>query len=217
MSVFSKPTLDPGVPQWAIVKDASWQPLSQTIHHTSGKATGTSLYVSEREKVLKEAHDEGVKLAQKEINVLKERYAQSINDLTNLRDQILHKSEKDLVELALVIAKELVLSDMDAHKVFVEKMTKHALQTLQEADKITIKSHPDDFKQVKDLLAQSAEENEHVRVLSDAAIKLGGVVADSVIGMVDATLERRLEEMRKQLFLSHEVVAKNTKNNHGEG
>ena len=126
-----------------------------------------------------------------------------------VRDNILIETEAEIVELALLIAQEVLLSDTSVPREFTERMVEHGLGVLREADQITIHCAPMDVKAVKKKFPEFASDKTVVRVLEDPSIEVGGLRAECSLGTVDATVARRLndvaDQLRNQYVLNQEV------------
>lgn len=73
---------------------------------------------------------------------------------------------------------------------------REAMQPLEHLDDITVKLHPDDYRTLRDGIAAGEEEFlqfARLRLVADAQIEAGGVVAESEGGSVDARLRTRIE------------------------
>ncbi|MBI4819577.1 MAG: hypothetical protein HY791_25110 [Deltaproteobacteria bacterium] len=124
----------------------------------------------------------------------------ALAEVIQLRSKILDQSERDLAELALEIARQVLIADVEGLREYTRRMCDRALLLLEEADKITIRVHPEHYQAV--LAAHPELEGRgKVQLLPDPTIELAGVVAECELGRVDARLAGRLDEVRRQLGL----------------
>ncbi len=149
--------------------------------------------------VFRKAYEEGLEQAQSTIDAMQVRYQQAIAQLSVLRQEILHASETDLVKLSWLIAKEAVLAESDTREEFTLQMVAHALDLLAEADQITLRVSPTDLNVIAEQHPEYLERTSRVRLVEDRTLSIGGVIAQSNIGRVDASLESRLRQIAEKL------------------
>ena len=89
------------------------------------------------------------------------------------------------------LARQIVRSELETRPTLVAQVAQEAIDTLLlSAKHITLRVHPDDHP----LVAQGAAEvlaARGARLLPDASMARGGVLVESDIGVIDATLETR--------------------------
>ncbi len=144
-------------------------------------------------------YDEGIAKAKATVDGIIDRYQHGINQLELLRDQICRETEEQLVELALLIAREVIKSDVEARRDFTGQMVEQALGMLREAQSITLRLSPADVAAVRKRFPELAGADSVTRLVEDRAVDLGGVVAEADLGRVDASIERRLAEVAREL------------------
>ncbi|MEE2959643.1 MAG: FliH/SctL family protein [Myxococcota bacterium] len=162
-----------------------------------------------RQTAYRDGYQEGLQRARDKIEELSGKYQSSMAEMELVRDNILIETEAEIVELALLIAQEVLLSDTSVPREFTERMVEHGLGVLREADQITIHCAPMDVKAVKKKFPEFASDKTVVRVLEDPSIEVGGLRAECSLGTVDATVARRLndvaDQLRNQYVLNQEV------------
>ncbi|HWH82022.1 MAG TPA: flagellar assembly protein FliH [Burkholderiaceae bacterium] len=98
---------------------------------------------------------------------------------------------RTLAVSATHLARQIVRSELECRPALVAQVAQEAVDTLLlSAKHITLRVHPDD----QPLVAQGAAEvlaARGARLLADASIARGGVLVESDIGVIDATLETR--------------------------
>jgi flagellar biosynthesis/type III secretory pathway protein FliH len=193
--------LAPKPPLWGGEPSRTWRPLGNIL----AKPTGPSPeeLASQQDMavgtVFKQAYDEGVKAARDTVGTLMERYHQVIAELEVLREKIIDDTQEDLAELAIKIAREAVLSDGDAREAFTFKMMDHCLELLKDADKITFKVSSTDMAALSKKHPELLEPGGVVKIVEDRRLNLGGVVAESEMGRIDASIEKRIEEIAAKI------------------
>jgi flagellar assembly protein FliH len=144
-------------------------------------------------------YQEGMALARQESEALALRYRQTIDELTQATNKTVRNCEKDLVRLALTIAREVLMADIPGREQFTQRMAEHALGLMGDAQTMTLRISAQDLaamRQHKPELLRRAGLN----WVEDAAVQLGGVVVEADRGKLDATIEGRLSQMAQKLL-----------------
>ena len=108
----------------------------------------------------------------------------------------LEKSEAELSEAAIDVAKEVVKKEISHHSTAVSIALSTALmRELQDATKLEIRVNPKNYEGVK----EAHEKFEHIQVGVDDAITEGGVIILSDVGNIDGTISTRLEKIKQMM------------------
>jgi flagellar biosynthesis/type III secretory pathway protein FliH len=191
--------LTPGVidalrrPAW--VSDCDQSPRSFLLALAGGRPAPRDPRTEARQA----GYEEGLQLARASVEATVQKYQQGIAQLGALRDQICRESEKQLVELALHIARSIIQADLEARRDFTVQMVSHAMGLLREAQSITLRVSPTDAAAVRKAFPDLGA-GRGVRLVEDRACDLGGVVAEADLGRIDARAERRLAEVARELL-----------------
>lgn len=160
---------------------------------------------SELKKVKEESYAEGVEagkalvLKEEEKNIANalSQYALSVTKLQNSAQDFndaLEGIKKELVGAALDIAKEVIKVELGENSSKVATvLAQELIKELQSASKITLRVNPQDHG----ALSQATGTLPHVEVVSDAAISVGGVIAISGVGNIDAQIAKRFERVKR--------------------
>lgn len=154
----------------------------------------------------KEGYTKGLQEAATTVEALVTRYNAALSDLETVREELVTETETDVVNLALLVAREAIRNEPESRRGFTEEMTVHCLKLLRSADQITLRIGPEDLEAIGNLPNAVATENTVVRLIEDPSITLGGVVAECALGRVDATFERRLSDIAQQLLGADAVI-----------
>jgi flagellar assembly protein FliH len=145
------------------------------------------------------AYQEGMAQARQESDALALRYRDAIESLCRAREQVVKQSEQELVQLSLIIAREVLMADVVGREQFTQRMVEHALSLLGDAQTTTFRIAPQDLQ----VLRQHKPELMRRPGLTwqeDPAIALGGVVVETDRGRMDASISHRLELMARTLL-----------------
>ncbi len=146
------------------------------------------------------AYTQGYQKAKEELETsqsdIKSRYLKSIAHLEELQQSLearLSKMESELSTTAFEIAKEVIKKEVSAASGQIAiALSKELVKELKDATKIELKVNPKDLETLKEVYASS----EKIKVSSDDAITLGGVVVLSDSGNLDGSLAMRLEKVK---------------------
>ena len=133
------------------------------------------------------------------------RLAQTIDELAGLRSELLHKTERQVVELALAIAGRVLRRELSFDRELLIAMARVALERLGENTSATIRLNPEDYIVIgaQAHLGDSAV----VQVVSDPLVSSGGCLVQSDFGLIDAGIDAQLGEMASALGVRVPVVA----------
>ena len=135
------------------------------------------------------------------------RVAQTIEELSRLRRTITRDSRTQMVQLALALAKRVVLRELSLDPDLVAALAHVAVERLGEQATATIRLHPEDYSTV---MAHRSEqwEGAQVTVVPDPAVQRGGCVVESDFGIIDATVDAQFAELSRALLGGADVSAR---------
>jgi len=150
----------------------------------------------ERENAYSQGYQKAKDEFEEAASEMKTRYLKSIGHLDTLYKSIeerLGKVETDMSVTAFEIAKEVIKKEVSvSSSKIAASLSKALLQEVKDAIKIELRVNPKDLEALKELYA----EDEKIKVTSDDAITLGGVVILSDVGNLDGNLTMRLEKVK---------------------
>jgi flagellar assembly protein FliH len=150
----------------------------------------------ERENAYAQGYQKAKEEFEDTTSEMKSRYLRSIGHLDTLYkslDERLGKMETDISVTAFEIAKEVIKKEVSvSSSKIAASLSKALLQEVKDALKIELRVNPKDLEALKELYA----EDEKIKVTSDDAITLGGVVILSDVGNLDGNLTMRLEKVK---------------------
>ncbi len=118
--------------------------------------------------------------------------ARIVDEMAQLRQSILQKMEKEILNLALVIAKKIIKDEIKKNPEVVLNNIRDAIQKVTETDTITIKLNPDDYtfiEQKKPAFFDEIGRERKIILVKDKQISPGGCLIETKFGQIDATLE----------------------------
>lgn len=131
------------------------------------------------------------------------RMAQTIDELANLRGEIIRRTERQTVQLILAIAERVVHREVTLDRGLLVGMARAALDRLGEYGSATLRLHPADLKAMG--LESYSFEGAPVQIVSDPVVSRGGCLVQSDFGFMDVTPEAQFRELARALLSDGEV------------
>ncbi len=140
----------------------------------------------------------GLEAGGKRAEAMLRRIGQTIEELGGLRQTLIHETEREMVQLALTLARRVVHREVTLDPELAAALAHVALERLGTTTPATIRLNPEDYT----IVAQDDARwgGQTVTVVPDPSISRGGCLVESAFGSVDATIERQFDELSRALF-----------------
>lgn len=149
---------------------------------------------------LEEGRSEGYKAGEMQAQELVRQMRDVLDCLSAPLAQLDDEVEQQLLELSLVLARQIIRRELQTQPGEVVAVVREALALLPVGSRdVTVHLHPDDAQFVREALAPN-EEGGNWRIVEDAALSRGGCRVESSASHIDATLERRLAVLARDLL-----------------
>lgn len=126
------------------------------------------------------------------------RLAGSLEELGRLRSSMIQHTERQMVQLALVVARRILRREVALDGDLVVAMARVALDRLGERSHATIRMNPDDLAATA--VPSTDWAGAHVTIVSDASLGRGQVQVESDFGFVDAGVDAQFEAIAQSLL-----------------
>lgn len=160
--------------------------------------------VSIKEAAKQEGYQEGINNAVKDIELLKEKFA----EFYNYKEEVYEKVSECIMDIAVEIAKKIINKEVQTDRETTLSIIKGAVEEINKTEnKITLKVMPKDVEIVRDKIPEIFEGNyfeAKVSVIPDATIKEGGVIIETSNGLIDASIETQVAIIEKALNINKE-------------
>jgi flagellar assembly protein FliH len=125
------------------------------------------------------------------------RLTQTLEELGALREQMIHKTERQVVQLAIAIAARILHREVEADQELLVAMARVALDRLGDRSAATIRLNPQDFAAagVDRLVGHAA-----VQIVADPTVNRGGCRVESDFGLIDVSVAAQLAEITTALL-----------------
>jgi flagellar assembly protein FliH len=127
-----------------------------------------------------------------------QRLTQTIEELTTLRAEMIRATERQMVELALAVARRIVHREVSIDADLLIAMARVALDRLGDSANVTVRLHPEEYEATGAGRTDALGNN--VRVVADASVGRGGCRVDSDFGTLDAGIDAQMQELARALL-----------------
>ncbi len=200
---------EPPVPTLTLEEIEAMQKQAYDEAFAHGKSDGFEEGKKEGfEEGKKEGYEQGFVEGSKKgyednVHLIQNRTAQLIRLLESLTTpfkRLDETVEKELVKLAIALAKQVIRREIDTDPEYVLSIVKEAVNALPSAaQKVVISLHPDDAELVRFTLDLEHSSSQWIFVENDS-IQRGGCKVETDVSQIDATIERRLDAVLLDLF-----------------
>ena len=128
------------------------------------------------------------------------RLAQTLEDLQGLRRELLRRTERDVAELALAIARRVVQRELALDRDLLLALARVALDRLGDVATASIRLHPEDYAAAMTGRGALTTSTAGVEIVSDPAVHRGGCVVQSEFGSIDVGVATQIDELSHTLL-----------------
>lgn len=126
------------------------------------------------------------------------RLAGSLEELGRLRTQMIQHTERQMVQLALVVARRILKREVAIDQDLVVAMARVALDRLGERAHATVRMNPEDLNATG--VAPTEWAGPHVTIVPDASLGRGQCQVESDFGFIDAGVDAQFEQIAQALL-----------------
>lgn len=144
---------------------------------------------------------EGQAAAAKKADVLLARLSGTIDDVAALRAGMLHKTERDVVRMAIAIAERVLTRELAVDPELLLAMARVAIDRLGDGIAATIHLHPDDHRAMTAVRAKRPTVvPSAVAIEPDLTVARGGCIVRSEFGVIDLGIDAQVAELSRALL-----------------
>ena len=143
---------------------------------------------------------DGLESVEISLTPILQQLSQSIDELENAKKELLLRTEREAVELALVIAEKIVSHEVKTNREVILNVAKAALKKVVSRKKIKIRVAPSDFQFLNHAKSQIPGLEEHFEKATfeeDKSIMKGGCVVETNLGDIDARIEKQFQAVEE--------------------
>jgi len=134
-----------------------------------------------------------------------------VNDLDLRKGRLLSQAHKDLVSLAVSIARKVIKLVAEASPAVCEENVREAVALTGSASDVVVRVHPEERESLEMVVGDIVEQlgqSKHVRLVADESVDRGGCVVQTEAGQVDGRIETQVSRIAEELLGSEWGVAK---------
>jgi len=178
------------------------RPSGQAGGADQEKAHWEARLSAELEAARREAFQQGMEEGQRQAGAQLEaefaRIARAIEEISGLKPRLRASAERELVALALAIARRILRRELHVDAEAVLGLAKAALEKASLREVTEVRLHPALAGPVRAHLARIGAP-QSIEVREDPALEPGGVLVETARGTIDASLETQLDEIGRGL------------------
>lgn len=128
------------------------------------------------------------------------RLTETVDELRKLKADLLHKTEQQVVQLALAIARRIIHREVSLDRELVAAMGRVAIDRLGAVSSATIRLHPDDYAAVMRGYPEGTADAGVTSVVADPLVRRGGCLVESDFGLIDVSVDAQIREIATALL-----------------
>ncbi|MBP1624057.1 MAG: yscL [Acidobacteria bacterium] len=195
-----------------VLEQPEWMDLASIPTTAPGKApvgTGIDTPNLDLAAVEKAAYENGLleggkmamAAAERNVESVMKRFADSIGEIQKLRSSLHAQAEREVVKLALAVAKKIVHREIMVDRDIVQTLVHVALSHVSEKAAVTICLNPDDYGYMLERRADVCQsEGRDISLVADKSIERGGCLIQTNCGDIDARIEEKFREVEHSFF-----------------
>lgn len=144
----------------------------------------------------------GFKKGQAEVRRLIDRLGVIIGQAIDIREEIIAASEKQMVEMILMIARKVIKDEVAERREVVLNNIREALKRIKDRDRVNIRVNFADLELTtahKDELIKMMESLRKVNIYEDSRVDRGGCIIETDVGAIDARISTQLKEIEEAI------------------
>ena len=146
--------------------------------------------------------DEGYKDGQAEVMRLIDRLATVLAKAVDIRDDIIHSSEKLMTDMILMIARKVIKDEIVERREVVINNIKESIRRIKDRDRIDIRVNFADLDMTtahKDEIIKMMETLKKINIYEDSRVERGGCIIETDIGAIDARISTQLDAIEEAI------------------
>jgi flagellar assembly protein FliH len=135
--------------------------------------------------------------AQVEIAAVREMVLQAVEKFKAERVKYFARTEAEVVQLALAIAKKILHREAQIDPLLLTGMVHVALEKFDAGTRVLMRTHPSDIRLWTEYFAQSHVLSTQIELIGDAALRRGECVLETESGKTQLSLDGQLKEIEQ--------------------
>lgn len=131
-----------------------------------------------------------------EMDATLQRMARSIEEISGVRQRSRHEAERDVVQLALAVARRILHREISVDPEAIIGLVKAALDKLDIREVHRVRLHPDQVAPMQRYFERMGMPR-RLEVIADHSLERGAALLESEHGAMDASVETQLAEIER--------------------
>jgi flagellar assembly protein FliH len=136
----------------------------------------------------------GKEQAAAEMKPVLDRMGQTLAELSTMRSRLRREAEKDLLKLAIAIARRVLHRELTIDPESIEGVIRVAIDKLQSRDLSRVRVHPGQAPAIRASYEKFSNSHQ-VELVADPSLQIGDVMFETSTGTLDASIESQLQEI----------------------
>jgi len=146
---------------------------------------------------------QGIDQEKKELSLSAQSVVKLISELKNLKKELLEGSEKEIIDLAFLIAGKVIHKEVSTGRQVILSVLRDALKNIQEREGVKILVNPADYRHITEVTPDFLDSYSDIVIEKDEKIGQGGAMIETNSGAVDAGLDQQLNKIMESLCDEH--------------
>ena len=127
------------------------------------------------------------------------RLAQTLEEISGLRDNMVRQTERELVQLSVAIARRILQREVSVDPELTAALAHIALERLGGNGPATVRLHPDDHA-VVNAGQVTPLGSRQVEIRADPTVARGGCLVESEFGFINASVDAQVDEIARAVL-----------------
>jgi len=141
----------------------------------------------------------GLEAGGKRAEAMLRRLAQTLEEISGLRDNMVRQTERELVQLSVAIARRILQREVSVDPELTAALAHIALERLGGNGPATVRLHPDDYT-VVNAGQVTPLGSRQVEIRPDPAVARGGCLVESEFGFINASVDAQVDEIARAVL-----------------
>lgn len=122
-----------------------------------------------------------------------------LKQVAELRDSVIKAAEQQIVQLAIDVARKVLMQEIQAGRYEIDPIVQAALDQVTSWQEVVVHLNPEDFARCRQAQESSRDDSSGVRFVADPAVKRSECVLETAQGVVRSAVEEHLREIASAL------------------
>jgi flagellar assembly protein FliH len=145
----------------------------------------------------------GIDQEKMELSLAVESVTKLIKELKTLKKELLEGSEKQIIDLAFLIARKVIHQEVNTDRKVILSVLRDAMKNVQEREVVRIKLNSSDYRHIVEGKPDFLDVFSDIVIEKDDDIGQGGAMIEAYSGAVDARLDTQLNKIVESLCDEH--------------